>query len=120
MIQVDDLLIDTQHLLLLLDSVKLSVDKKYTLITVDVEALYPSLSISDCKKHCTESYFKQHNQALSLTRNQFKDLMSLSLDYNYVIYDNQLFYQHRGIEIGNAASVSVANVTVFNEINNIF
>lgn len=119
-IQVDDLLIDTQHLLLLLDNVKLSVDKKYTLVTVDVEALYPSLSISDCKRHCIESYLKQENKALSLTKNQFKDIMSLSLDYNYVTYKNELFYQHRGIEMGNAASVSVANITVFNEINNIF
>lgn len=118
--QVQDLLIDTQHLLLLLDEVKLDRNKNYTLVTVDVEALYPSLNISDCKKHCLEAFLNQENKLLAMTNNQFMDLMSLSLDYNYVKYNNQLFYQFRGIEMGNAASVAVANVTVFQEIKNIF
>lgn len=118
--QVEDLLIDTQHLLLLLDEIKLDKNKKYTLVTVDVEALYPSLNIRDCKKHCVEAYLNQENKIYTLSKNQFMNLMSLSLDYNYVMYENQLFYQFRGIEMGNAASVSVANITVFKEISDIF
>ncbi len=118
--QVEDLLIDTQHLLLLLNEVKLDKNKKYTLVTVDVEALYPSLNITDCKKHCVDAYLKQENKIHTMSRNSFRDLMSLSLDYNYVMYENQLFYQFRGIEMGNAASVSVANITVFQEIKDIF
>lgn len=123
MYEISDLLIDTQHFLLLLDNVNLDPTKTYHLITVDVEALYPSLQINDCKKHCSESYLRNvHNSTLpfSLNKREILDLIGLSLDYNFVAYDNQMFYQHKGIEMGNSASVSVANITVFHEISTIF
>lgn len=46
--------------------------------------------------------------------------MSLSLDYSFVKYQDELFYQHRGIEMGNAASVAVANITVYHELKDLF
>ncbi len=120
--EVTDLLIDTQHFLLLLENVTLRHDRNYHLVTVDVEALYPSLMISDCKKHCSESYLRinQDSQPFSLNKRDILTLLGLSLDYNYVSYDNKMFYQHKGIEMGNAASVSIANLTVFHEIKSIF
>lgn len=39
------------------------------------------------------------------------------MDYNYVAYNNRMFYQDKRIEIGNSASVSVANITMFHEIS---
>jgi len=122
LMNVNDLLLDTQHFLILLEHLKLPPDKKYVLTTIDVEALYPSLKLSDCKKHCIEAYetFKQlKNPAFCLSKQQFSSLMSLSLDYSYVTYKDQYFYQHRGIEMGNAASVAVANITVFKEVANL-
>jgi hypothetical protein len=122
MYEISDLLIDTQHFLLSLQMVKLSPDRKYKLITIDVEALYPSLIIADCKKHCIESYLRNKHlcKTLDLNYQGISDLLSLSLDYNYVAFQDQLFFQYKGIEMGNAASVSVANITVFHELKSIF
>lgn len=120
---VSDLLIDTQHFLLLLNNLKLNPTKKYALVTVDVEALYPSLNISDCKKHCSDAYMNyisENEVNFKLSRKSFLELMSLSLDYNYVEYENDMYFQHQGIEMGNAASVAVANITVFHEIATLF
>jgi len=121
--EVEDLLVDTQHFLLLLSELKLNSTKKYALVTIDVEALYPSLNISDCKRHCADAYMRHvnHNHVdFKLSRQQFLELMSLSLDFNFVEYKNAMYFQHQGIEMGNAASVMVANITVFHEISEIF
>jgi len=121
--EVSDLLIDTQHFLLLLNNLKLDPAKKYALVTIDVEALYTSLHINDCKKHCTlayERYITSHDDNAFINKSQFKDLLALSLDYNYVEYNDMMFFQHRGIEMGNSASVNIANLTVFHEIANMF
>jgi len=120
---VEDVLIDTQHFLLLLNNITLDKNKKYALVTIDVEALYPSLNITDCKKHCADTYINyssRHNLDFKLNRKQFLELMSLSLDYNFVEYEGNMYYQHKGIEMGNAASVMVANITVFQELNKLF
>jgi len=118
---IKDLLIDTQHLLLLLDNIKLNPNKKYSLVTIDVEALYPSLNLNDCKKHCLDMYeLSKTMNEVKLTRNQLSNLLDLSLDYNYVQYENEWFYQHRGVEMGNIASVMVANITVFRELSHLF
>lgn len=124
MYEITDLLIDTQHFLLLLNDVKLDPTKKYQLLTIDIEALYPSLLISDCKKHCSESYMRNKNKLIdtkiNLNMQEILDLLGLSLDYSYVSYQDQMFYQYKGIEMGNAASVAVANITVFHEIHRLF
>ncbi len=71
-------------------------------MTVDVEALYPSLIISDCKKHCTDAYLRYNenntSESISLDKKGILDLLGLSLDYNYVAYNNQMYFQHKGIE----------------------
>lgn len=59
-------------------------------------------------------------QRLNLTSTQLTDLLNLSLDYNFIEYENEWFSQHQGIEMGNSASVMVANITIYNEVSNIF
>lgn len=120
--EINDLLIDTQHFLLLLESVNLDPSRHYCLATIDVEALYPSLQLSDCKKHCSDSYLrnKHINNLFDFNKQDIIDLLVLSLDFSYVAYEGNMYYQYKGIEMGNAASVSVANITVFHEVKDIF
>ena len=42
--------------------------------------------------------------------------MNWSLDYSFVQYKNDIYYQHKEIQMGNNASVSIANITVSKEI----
>lgn len=118
--QISDLIIDTQHFLLMIQNIKLDPGKKYTLVTVDIEALYPSLHLSDCIKHCVNAYQNCTTHNLNLNAVNLIELLNLSLKYNFVQYENEWFYQHRGIEMGNSASVMVANITVYKEVFQIF
>jgi hypothetical protein len=118
--QISDLIIDTQHFLLMIQTIKLDPCKKYTLVTVDIEALYPSLHLSDCITHCVNSYNTCDVKTLNLSPSNLIELLNLSLRYNYIQFENEWFYQHRGIEMGNSASVMVANITVYHEVFNIF
>lgn len=118
---IKDLLIDTQHFLLLINEVKLDPKRKYAFVTVDIESLYTNLDVKDCRKHCVNAYLNCDNHVgLKLNEQQINSLISLSLCYNYVKYEDNWFIQHRGIEMGNAASVMVANITVYNEIHSLF
>jgi len=47
-------------------------------------------------------------------------LMGFSLDYNYIKYENEYFFQHRGIQMGGSASCSIANITVYEELRPLF
>jgi len=119
--EIKDLLIDTQHFLLLLQEVQLQPGRKYTLVTIDIESLYTNLEVNDCRRHCINAYLNSHKQTgIKMNANQINQLISLSLGYNYVNFDDKWYIQHKGIEMGNAASVMVANITVYNELCNIF
>jgi len=60
------------------------------------------------------------NYSILITESELKNMLDLCLDYSFVQYRNNYFYQHRGIQMGGAASVSIANITVFEELKSIF
>lgn len=119
---IPNLIIDTNHLLLLLNQVTLNPNAKYIFVTYDILSMYTTLNLSKCKQFCTEA-FKTYHDYLTLpfhcNDTQFNKLLNLCLDYNYVKFKNLHFTQIKGIQMGNSASVSVANITTFYELNDI-
>jgi len=123
MLFVPDLLLDTTHLLLLLNNVKLDPNIKYTLVTVDIVALYTNLPTKVCKEHCCKNYSQFKNLVtipFNMETSQLKTLLDLSLDFNYVQYEEHYYTQFKGIQMGGASSCSIANITVYEEIKNMF
>jgi len=120
---IPDLILDSTHLLLLLDNLKLDPYRKYTLVTIDIVSLYTNLPTSVCKLHCTK-YFNRYKHELefpfNITNIQLENLMSLALDFSFVEYEGNYFVQHKGIQMGNSASVSIANITVHEELKPMF
>ena len=57
---------------------------------------------------------------LKLDPEEIKILMYWCLDYHYIKYKHDYFYQHKGIAMGSSCSVSVANLTVHQELVNNF
>ncbi len=120
---VPDIVLDSAHLLLLLKNLKLDPQRKYMLVTADIEALYPNLNIPNCKKYtCSfyENFKKLINWPFHIKTSELLKLLDWSLDYSFVEFDSEFFYQHRGIQMGNNASVSVANITVYNELIDLY
>jgi len=123
MLFIPDLLLDTTHFLTLLNNVKLEPNEKYTLVTVDIVSLYTNLITQNCKSICCNYYKKYKNDATlpnNITVEQLRTLLDLSLDFSFVKYDKEYFYQYKGIQMGGSASCSIANITVFEELKEIF
>jgi len=47
-------------------------------------------------------------------------MLDLSLDHSYVQFNNQCYFQHKGIQMGGSCSCSVANISVYEECKSIF
>ena len=119
---VPDIILDSTHFILLLESLKLEPNQQYTFVTADIDALYTNLKVSDCKKHCSMYYEKYRNKLnlpCTLDKYHINKLLKWSLDYSYVEFENLYFYQHQGIQMGNCASVSIANITVHEELRSL-
>lgn len=120
---IPDLLIDSTHLIYLLSLVKLNPIRKYVLVTADISSMYLELPIDCCKREVIK-FFNDINQPsvppFKITSQQLKSLLDLSLDYNFIQFEEELYFQFKGIQMGNSASVSVANITAALQLLNIW
>jgi len=117
------ILIDTTHFLHVLHEVQLDPLKKYSLLTYDIDSMYTNLNVNRCKYFCMKEFRKykeQHKLLFELSENDMKRMLNMSLDYSYLKYDNDFFIQSKGIQMGNCASVSIANITAYHELKNMF
>jgi len=118
-----DVLLDTTHFLLKLNEINLLKDRKYVLMTADIESLYPNLPIKICKQRCMEAFVtNKHklNYPFSFNEEQLYKLLEWSLDYSFVEFNNLYYEQHKGIPMGSNSSVTVSNITVSAELKNMF
>lgn len=115
-----DVIVDTNHLLLLLDNLILNPSKQYILLVADIQSMYTELPINICKNHVTHTYNQYLQQNSGFTIPQLTKLLNLSLDYSFIEFNNQLFIQHRGIQMGNCSSVNIANITACQELNKLW
>ncbi len=121
MAQIPSVLLDTTHFLILLQNLKLDKHKKYALVTFDIDSMYTNLQVNRCKQFCLEGYetfgLSEHKIVHS---NNLKHLLDICLDFSFVKFNNEYFIQKRGIQMGNAASVSVANISAYYELKLLF
>lgn len=78
-----------------------------------------ALNYHIAKKYCIEAYTKcklNDETVPSHSEKQLAQLLNLCLDYSYVTYKNEYFIQRNGIQMGNPASVTIANITAYYEI----
>lgn len=120
---IPTLIIDTPHLLMLLNNLTLQPNRKYCLIAADIQSMYQELPIQVCKESCM-SYYELHNNEvkipIKINLSQLKTLLHLALDYSFTKHENELFFQKRGIQMGNNASVAIANITAEVELQSLW
>lgn len=118
---IPNLILDTPHLLLSLNNIQLRKDRKYILVTADIQSMYLDLPIGVCKRNCMEFFTRYKNVTnfpFPISEPQLKQLLNLSLDYSFLEFENEFYYQHKGIQMGNSSSVSIANITAAVELMN--
>lgn len=121
MAQIPNVLLDTTHFLILLQELKLCEDRKYALVTYDIDSMYTNLQVNRCKQFCIKGYEEfgdLENQVLD--KNNLKHLLDICLDFSFVKFNTEYFIQKRGIQMGNAASVSIANIAAYYELKTLF
>lgn len=116
---IPNLIIDTNHLLLLLDNVQLCKNEKHALITYDINSMYTNLKRQNCKTFCLKA-FNDYIQSNLMSTIEFKNLLDLCLDFNHIVYENNYYNQTQGIQMGNSASVTIANITTDYELRDLF
>ncbi len=122
-VHIPNLLIDTPHLLTLLNILKLDRNKKYCLVAADIQSMYQELPINICKRNCVQFYNKFKNVTqfpFEVTESQLKKLLDFSLDLSYIEFEGEFYLQKRGIQMGNNSSVSVANLTAAVELETLW
>ncbi len=122
MCEIPGVLLDTTHFLILLNNIQLQADRKYVLLTYDIDSMYTNLQVNRCKNFCIEAY-KNYTDTVGsslFSIDQVRLLLNICLDYSYVQFDNEMFKQRKGIQMGNAASVSLANITAYFELETMF
>lgn len=122
-VHIPNLLIDTPHLLTLLNNLALDKSRKYCLVAADIQSMYQELPINICKRNCVQFFNKFKNETkfpFEVTECQLKRLLDFSLDFSYIEFQNEFFLQKRGIQMGNNSSVSIANLTAAVELDNLW
>lgn len=120
---IPNLIIDSTHLLFLLGNLNLDPNRKYFMLASDIQSMYQELPIDACKNSCIKFFLENKtkvNFPIPISVQQLKSLLNLSLDYSYLEYKKELFFQRRGIQMGNCASVSVANITAEIELRDLW
>lgn len=122
---IPNIILDTIYFLILLNDCKLDPTKRYALLTYDVESMYTSSKIANCKTFCTNAYhhYIQTQEETYLPRHTLQEmiqLLTLSLVYGFVMCNGEYYLQRPGIQMGNCASVTIANITGHFELLNIF
>jgi len=120
---VPNLLLDTSHLILLLNELTLDPCNNYMIVTYDICSMYTNLNIQSSINHCICDFIKYQNvlsNPFTLSGKQLEQIMKLSLNYSYISHENEYFIQHKGIQMGNSAAVCVANISTYHELKEMF
>jgi hypothetical protein len=86
--------------------------------------MYTELPLKICKEHCLNIY-AEYCHVFPTAKNiippaLLKNLLNLSLDYSFIHYLKDLFFQFNGIQMGNSSSVTIANITACKELEQIW
>jgi len=122
MCYIPDLILDTSHFLMLLNNLRLNPRGNYALLTVDIESLYTNLNVRKAKEHCCDMfniYKRLIEYPVQIENNALMRLMDWCLDNHFIKYKDKYYFQHKGIAMGGAASVSIANISVFYELKSL-
>lgn len=121
MVQIPNVLLDTTHFLILLKNIKLEENTKYALVTYDVDSMYTNLQVKRCKDFCITAYESLgRTEDKIVSCNDLNKLLDFCLDISFVNFNGELFKQKKGIQMGNAASVSIANIAAYYELKSMF
>ena len=77
--------------------------------SLDVDSLFTSIPLEETIDLCTEKLFTDRDVVCNLTRNDFKELLTLATNKSLFLFDNDYYHQKDGVAMGSPLGPTLAN-----------
>ena len=95
------------------------VDQQHLFIgSLDVDSLFTNIPLEETFEICTNELFKESETIESLSKTEFKELLSLATKYSHFTFDRTLYKQINSVAMGSPLGPILANAfLVYHEKN---
>ena len=96
------------------------VDQQHNLFmgSLDVDSLFTNIPLEETIEICTNELFKESETVESLSKTEFKELLSLATKNSHFIFDGTLYKQIDGVAMGSPLGPTLGNAfLVYHEKN---
>ena len=95
----------------LIDSTSnMKIQDSYFMTSFDVESLYTNIPLKETIDIIVNSIYDNGNMVRSMSKNDYKKLLELVTEDNFIIFNNKFIKQKDGLAMGNPVSAVFANV----------
>ena len=88
----------------------LVVENSHFMCSFDVESLFTNIPVKETINIIVNTIYDNDNDVRNMSRNDFKRLLELITEDNYIIFDNKFVRQKEGLAMGNPVSAVFANI----------
>ena len=88
----------------------LEIKDEYFMCTFDVVSLFTNIPVKETINIIVNSIYDSGNNVRNLSRNEFKKLLELITEDNYIIFNNKFVKQKEGLAMGSPVSAVFANI----------
>ena len=88
----------------------LDIQDNHFMCSFDVESLFTNIPLKETINIVVNSIYNNNNNIRNMNRNDFKKLLELITEDNYIIFNNKFVRQKEGLAMGNPVSAVFANI----------
>ena len=77
--------------------------------SLDVDSLFTNVPLEDTVNICSDQLFKNVDKVNNLSKEEFKQLLSLATKESYFMFDNECYQQIDGVAMGSPLGPTLAN-----------
>ena len=87
-----------------------SFDSKLVMVSFDIESLFTNIHLQETIDLCVENLFQDRTHVDNLSKDPFRELLTGTMSGSLILFDQQFYKQHDGVEMGSPLGLTFANV----------
>ena len=87
-----------------------SFDSKLVMVSFDIESLFTSIHLQETIDLCVENLFQDRTHVDNLSKDSFHELLTRTMSESLILFDQQFYKRHDGVEMGSPLGPTFANV----------
>ena len=76
----------------------------------DIESLFTNIPLQETIDLCVENLFQDRTHVDNLSKDSFRALLTRTMSESLIVFDQQFYKQHDGVEMGTSFEPTLANV----------